>query len=54
MPRGFSQSSPTWGNCMKPGDHAAEANVNRERGVFVWDDKTCSDFKPKQEQKDQG
>jgi hypothetical protein len=35
---------------MKPRGRAAEANANEGRGVFMWDDKTCSDFKPKQEQ----
>lgn len=47
--KGFSQSSPKWGDCMKPRGHVVEAdNDNEERGVFMWDDKTCSDFKPKQ------
>ena len=48
MPKSLSHSSPRWGDCMKPGEYVVEANVNKKDGIFVWDDKTCSDFKPKQ------
>lgn len=33
---------------MKPRGCNAEVDVEKGRGVFVWDDNTCSDFKPKQ------
>jgi hypothetical protein len=46
VPKGFSRSSLRWGDCMKPREDV-EGNLNKERGVFVWDDKTCNDFKPK-------
>ena len=46
--KGLSYSSPRWGDCMKPRAGDAEVGVEKRRGVFVWDDKTCSDFKPKQ------
>ena len=41
-------SSPRWGDCMKPRGYNAQVDVEKERGVFVWDDNTCSDFEPKQ------
>jgi hypothetical protein len=36
---------------MKPREGNAEVDVEKQRGVFVWDDKTCSDFKPKPKKK---
>ena len=33
---------------MKPRERDAEADAEKGRGVFMWDDNTCSDFKPKQ------
>jgi len=41
-------SNHIWGDCVKTAS-SVEADDKKERGVFVWDDKTCSDFKPKQE-----
>lgn len=41
-------SSPKWGDCMKPRACNAQIDGEKGRGVFVWEDKTCSDFKPKQ------
>jgi hypothetical protein len=41
-------SSPRWGDCMKPRGGNAQVDVEKERGVFVWDDNTCSDFEPEQ------
>ncbi len=40
--------SPRWGDCMKPRDNNSEVDVEKQRGVFMWEDKTCGDFKPKQ------
>jgi len=36
---------------MKPRGRDAEVDVEKERGLFVWDDKTCSDFEPKEKPK---
>jgi len=41
-------SSPRWGDCMKPTAFNGDVDVKKQRGVFMWDDKTCDDFKPKQ------
>jgi hypothetical protein len=41
-------SSPRWGDCMKTTGCDDDEDAKRERGVFVWDNDTCSDFKPKQ------
>ena len=48
-----SVSSPEyiWGNCMKPGKYVPDARDNEKRGIFTWADKTCSDFKPRQDLK---
>jgi len=48
----FVQVSPSfskyvWGDCMKEA-RSAESNGKKKRGTFMWADKTCSDFKPKQ------
>lgn len=37
-----------WGYCQKPGSGTKEMNGNKE-GVFMWANKTCNDFKPRQE-----
>jgi hypothetical protein len=34
-----------WGYCRKPAGYVA-TEMQQERGVFVWADKTCADFKP--------
>lgn len=36
-----------WGDCMKAAS-SIEADGKEEQGAFMWVDKTCSDFKPKQ------
>jgi len=36
-----------WGHCKKPTASVA-AQREKERGAFMWADKTCSDFKPRQ------
>ena len=41
-------SSPRWGDCMKPTGFNGDVDVEKQRGVFMWNDKTCGDFKPKQ------
>lgn len=38
------------GDCMKA-ESSIEADGKKEQGAFVWADKTCSDFKLKQERK---
>ena len=40
--------SGSWGDCMKA-PSSVEADGRKKQGVFMWADKTCSDFKPKQE-----
>jgi len=37
-----------WGDCMKAASSIG-ADGRKEQGAFMWADKTCSDFKPKQE-----
>lgn len=46
--KGISYSSPRWGDCMKPKGCNDEVDVEKEHGVFMWEDKTCSDFEPRQ------
>ncbi|MDH4239055.1 MAG: hypothetical protein OEW48_05800 [Phycisphaerae bacterium] len=46
----FDSSKYLWGDCMKEAG-SIEADCKKEQGVFMWADKTCSDFKPKQERK---
>lgn len=46
--RGFSHSSVTWGDCTKPRADVVAVDADKGRGVFMWEDKTCADFKPKQ------
>jgi len=41
-------SSPRWGDCMKPTGFNSNVDVEKQCGVFMWNDKTCDDFKPKQ------
>jgi len=41
-------SKYVWGNCKKAASSAVTES-NRERAAFMWGDKTCSDFKPKQQ-----
>jgi len=38
----------SWGDCMKASS-SMEADGRKKQGAFMWADKTCSDFKPKQE-----
>jgi hypothetical protein len=33
---------------MKPTGFNNDVDVEKQRGVFMWNDKTCGDFKPKQ------
>ncbi len=48
----FVQVSSTnkhiWGDCMKAAS-SIEADGKKELGAFMWADKTCSDFKPREE-----
>lgn len=46
---GFRYPSPVWGDCTKPRECVADVRAEEGRDVFTWEDKTCSDFKPKQE-----
>ena len=46
MQKSTSYPRYIWGDCMKPTTSAA-ADEEKERGTFMWADKTCSDFKPK-------
>jgi hypothetical protein len=46
----FDSSKYLWGDCMKEAS-PIEADGREKQGVFMWADKTCSDFKPKQERK---
>ena len=50
--RSFSLSTYLWGDCQKPASGMEQTNGNK-KGVFKWDDATCSDFKPKQEVEDE-
>jgi hypothetical protein len=45
-----SMSKHVWGDCMKTASFI-EADGEKKRGAFMWADKTCSDFKPKEERK---
>lgn len=42
---GFSKY--IWGDCMKDVD-PVESDGKEKRGSFMWANKTCSDFKPRQ------
>jgi hypothetical protein len=44
----FGVSRHIWGYCLKDAD-SIEPNDRQERGAFMWADKTCGDFKPKEE-----
>ncbi len=46
----FDSSKHLWGDCMKKAG-SIEADGKKEQGAFMWADKTCSDFKLKQERK---
>ena len=46
----FGDNRYIWGDCMKASS-SKEADGKKKRGIFMWADKTCSDFKPKEEQK---
>ena len=43
----ISGTTYAWGHCKKP-KTSVMVSVKNERGAFMWADKTCSDFKPKQ------
>ena len=46
----FESSKYSWGDCMN-GRNSIGADGKKEQAIFVWADKTCGDFKPRQEQK---
>ena len=46
----FGVSKHIWGDCMKAAG-PIEANDREDHGAFMWADKTCSDFKPKEKLK---
>jgi hypothetical protein len=41
-------SKYVWGDCRKAASSAVKES-DREFGSFTWGDKTCGDFKPKQQ-----
>ena len=43
-----STNEHIWGDCMKAAS-SIEADGKKELGAFMWADKTCSDFKPREE-----
>jgi hypothetical protein len=43
----ISGAKYAWGYCKKP-KTSVMVDVEKERGAFMWADKTCSDYKPKQ------
>jgi hypothetical protein len=47
-----AMSRCVWGNCAKPAS-SIETDDKRERGSFVWADKTCSDFRQRQQARQQ-
>jgi hypothetical protein len=46
----FGVSKHIWGDCMKSAG-SIEGDDREDRGTFMWGDKTCSDYKPKEELK---
>jgi len=47
MQESFGSATYAWGRCRKPTE-SVEVEGKKERSAFMWADKTCSDFKPKQ------
>ena len=46
----FGLSKYVWGDCMKAAS-SIEADGKKKNGAFMWANKTCSDFNPKEEPK---
>lgn len=46
----FESSRYLWGDCMN-GANSIGSDGKKEQAAFVWADKNCSDFKPRQERK---
>jgi len=42
-------SEDIWGHCENPENCVRGESDNRIRGMFTWSDKSCRDFKPRQQ-----